>query len=359
MADLLAAELERIGRAAGLDAFGIAGADPFDDTRRALEDRKERGLSGGMQFTYRDPERSTDPARALSGAKALIVGARSYRRRDDDDHDRATSTGVVARYSWIDHYEPLRRALGHVADELRAQGWKAVVLADDNALVDRAAAHRAGLGFFGKNTNLLLHDGRGSEFVLGAIVTDAPLAVHAPQAAGQTDDTACGPCNRCLPACPTGALVAPGVLDARRCLAWLLQADGPFPREHRRALGGRIYGCDECQDACPPNRLQVRRTPPPPAEPHAEPIVDLLDLLETAAGDDATLLARHGRWYIARRDATFLRRNALVALGNVGDLADERTRAVIARYRADPDPLLREHAAWARDELGARATAGR
>ena len=348
----LAAHLERVGLAAGLDAVGVASAEPFHETRRTLEHRKAEGLHGGMQFTYRNPARSTDPAQALAGARALVVGARSYRREaDGEGQGEGPARGMVARYSWVDHYEPLRRALEAVSDELRRGGWRARVLADDNALVDREAARRAGLGFYGKNTNLLLHGGRGSEFVLGAIVTDAPLPVS-----GDTGPReGCGACERCIPACPTGALVEPGVLDARRCLAWLLQADGDFPEEHRAALGGRIYGCDACQDACPPNRLEIRRRPPPPPEAHAEPEVDLVALLATR--DDEELLQRFGRWYIARRQARYLRRNALVALGNVGDPGDGATRRVIeAHLDRHDDPMLQEHAAWAAARLGAVPT---
>lgn len=353
------ADLARVGRQAGLDAVGIASADPFDETRRTLERRKAEGLHGGMQFTYRNPERSTDPANALPGARAIVVGARSYRRAEEDGSDRprpGRASGAVARYSWVDHYEPLRRALQAVAVELIAEGWQARVLADDNALVDREAARRAGLGFYGKNTQLMLHGGRGSEFVLGSVVTDAPLPATAPPgSASAAHGHECGPCTRCLPACPTNALVEPGVLDARRCLAWLLQAEGDFPVEHRAALGGRIYGCDACQDACPPNRLEVRRKPPPPAEPGAEASLDLVALLRTE--DDDELLRRYGRWYIARRQARYLRRNALVALGNVGDPHDDATRRVIDEHRQrHDDAMLQEHAEWAAARLGGRAT---
>lgn len=367
----LAAHLERIGLAAGLDAVGVATAEPFEETRRTLEQRKAEGLHGGMQFTYRNPQRSTDPRHALPGARSLVVGARSYRRRADEHAvDDARRRGAVARYSWLDHYADLRRALEAMAAELRRAGWQAKVLADDNALVDREAARRAGLGFYGKNTNLLLHGGRGSEFVLGSVVTDAPLPATEPrEPGGDHRHTGCGTCERCLPACPTGALVEPGVLDARRCLAWLLQAEGDFPPEHREALGGRIYGCDACQDACPPNRLEIRRRPPPPTsvpratapepapapaaepEPEPEPEVDLVGLLATT--DDDELLRRFGRWYIARRQARYLRRNALLALGNVGDPHDEGTRRVIeAHLERHDDPMLQEHAAWAAQRLG-------
>jgi len=339
----LAGELHAAGLRAGLDAVGVAPADPFVATRRDLDERKAAGLHGGMHFTYGNPARSTDPDQALPGARSLVVGARSYRRADPDPHPWPGPAGAVARYSWDDAYAPLRTALGEVAGLLRAAGWRARVLADDNALVDRAAAHRAGIGWYGKNTNLLL-PGRGSWFVLGSVVTDAPL----PPAVAPVED-GCGTCTRCLPACPTGALIAPGVLDARRCLAWLLQADGDFPVEHREALGGRVYGCDECQEVCPPNRSADRRRPPPPAQEHDEATVPLVDLLE--ASDDE-LLDRYGRWYIPRRQPRYLRRNALVALGNVGDGADPDVVRVLQRALRSDDPMLRGHAAWAATRLG-------
>ncbi|MGI8684235.1 MAG: tRNA epoxyqueuosine(34) reductase QueG, partial [Acidimicrobiales bacterium] len=340
---LLAGELHAAGRRAGLDAVGVAPADPFAGTRRDLDERKAADLHAGMHFTYGNPARSTDPGRALPGARALVVGARSYRRAEPVRDPGAGPAGVVARYSWDDAYAPLRSALGEVAVLLRAAGWRARVLADDNALVDREAAHRAGIGWYGKNTNLLL-PGRGSWFVLGSVVTDAPL----PPAATPVED-GCGPCTRCLPACPTGALIAPGVLDARKCLAWLLQAEGDFPLEYREALGGRVYGCDECQEVCPPNRAADRRHPPPPAQPHDEATVALVAVLE--ASDDE-LLERYGRWYIPRRQPRYLRRNALVALGNVGDGADPDVVRVLRRALASDDPMLGEHAAWAATRLG-------
>ena len=327
-------DLVAAGRAAGLDAVGVTAAAPFATTRRHLVDRKAAGLHGGMRFTYLHPDRSTDPTRALPDARALVVGARSYRRALDMTHDRDTTTdagalpgpaGRVARYAWEDHYGPLKAALTVVARQLKAAGWRARVLADDNALVDREAAYRAGLGWYGKNANLLL-PGEGSWFVLGSVVTDAPLADGRPAAEPVPDG--CGGCTRCLEACPTGAIVAPGVVDARRCLAWLLQVEGPFPPEHRVALGDRLYGCDDCQEVCPPNRRLDRGRSagqgPTPAGERAQATVDVLDLL--AASDD-DLLARHGRWYIPRRQPRYLRRNALVVLGNVGDPADRAGRS--------------------------------
>jgi epoxyqueuosine reductase len=338
--------LRRIGLEAGLDAVGVAPAAPWDDTRRRLEERKAAGLHADMAFTYLDPARSSDPTRALPDAATIVVGARRYRRRPPPTPPvEAGPVGRVGAYAWVEHYGPLRDALKQVAARLKQDGWRARVLVDDNALVDREAAQRAGIGWFGKNANLLL-PGQGSWFVLGGVVTSAPLPA--------TDESArvpdgCGPCHRCLDGCPTQAIIAPGVVDARRCLSWLLQVDGDLPREFRVAVGDRLYGCDDCQEVCPPNRRADQEIPLPAAEPGAAAELPLLDLLVL---DDDTLLARHGHWFIPRRDADHLRRNALVALGNSGTGDDARTVATVDRYLVHPNPVLRRHAAWAARRLG-------
>jgi epoxyqueuosine reductase len=330
--------LRAIGRDAGLDAVGVAPAEPFVRTKELLDERKAAGLHGGMAFTYRNPARSTDPQRALPGAHALVVGAKRYAAPSGGDrqHRLGAPAGRVAAYAAEDAYTPLRDGLGSIADTLRADGWKARVFADDNALVDREAAYRAGIGWYGKNSNLLL-PGAGSWFVLGSVVTDAPLT---PDDAPQPDG--CGACRRCIEGCPTGAIVAAGVVDARRCLAWLVQAAGDFPREFRVALGNRLYGCDDCQEVCPPNRRHTS------GDGEGAGRIPLLELL---AADDATLIAQHGHWYIPKRDPNVVRRNALVALGNAGD----DSLAVIdtlTRYLDGTNDTLRAHAAWAARRLG-------
>lgn len=337
--------LRSAGLAAGLDAVEVTTAEPFVEVRTTLLERKAAGLHGGMAFTYRKPERSTDPGAALPEARALVTGARSYltetpeRASESDGAARRAPVGAVARYAWVDHYALLGEGLRAIAEVLKAAGWRARVLADDNALVDRAAAHRAGIGWWGKNANLLLPS-LGSWYVLGAVVTDAPLIASA----SPVEDR-CGSCQRCLDGCPTGAITAPGVVDARRCLSWLLQAEGSFPVEHRVALGDRIYGCDECQEVCPPNR----RAPVRAADGEERPWVPLLDLL---ADDDDRVLQWAARWYIPRREVRYVRRNALVVLGNVGNGADLAVEEVLRRYLAHPDPMLRGHAVWAARRLG-------
>lgn len=334
-------ELREIGCSAGLAALGVAAAEPFLATRDELERRKREGLHAGMQFTYRNPTRSTDPGLTAPWARSLVVGARSYRHRAVPAPAEVGPVARVARHAWADHYRQLRQSLDVVAGRLRECDWRALVVADDNALVDREAAYRAGLGWYGKSSNLLL-EGGGSWYVLGSVLTDAPLAPARSRVAD-----GCGTCRRCLDACPTAAIVAPGVVDARRCLAWLLQADGSFPREHRAALGDRIYGCDECQEVCPPNRAQDRRSEP--SSGPADAWVSLVDLL---GKDDETLLGDHGRWYIARREPRHLRRNALVALGNCGDPGDGRVVRAIGEALGHTDGMVRAHAVWAAARLG-------
>ena len=360
--------LATIGRAAGLGAVGFCRAEPFSPTARVLHERKQAGLHGGMQFTYRNPNRSTDPARLVPGAAALVVGALEFDAAPCDRPGDGSPYARVAAYARADYYTPLRTALEAIADALRAEGHRAVVSADENGLVDRAAAHRAAIGWWGKNSNILV-PGAGSLVVLGAVVTDAPLVSADPEPVAD----GCGSCQQCLDGCPTGAIVAPGTVDARRCLAWLVQADGVFDPDYRVALNDRIYGCDDCSEVCPPNRVRVRQragTASPPDHRTQVPVPDqggrgsdrparraddpqpqvpVLDLLE--ASDDE-LMSAFGRWYIPRRQPRYLRRNALVVLANVGDPSQPRVRAAVDRALRDPDPLIQAHAVWCARRLG-------
>lgn len=333
----------RAGRSAGLAAVGITTVARLEPAWSVLPTRRQAGLAASMQFTYRNPERSTDPvASSLGSARSMVAGAWDYRRRGQEPDSTGAPHGRIARYAWRDHYADLRAALEQTGEVLRTAGYRTVVKADDNALVDRNVAWRAGLGWYGKNANLLI-PGIGSWVVLGAIVTDAPLAPNPEPLAD-----ACGTCRRCFDGCPTGAIVAPGIVDAGRCLAWLVQGPDPIPVEFREALGDRLYGCDDCQDVCPPARFDDG----PAAELDSEPSVDLHWLLRAG---DAELLERLGRFYLANRDPDVLRRTALVVLGNTADPADRASRAILTRYAGDANPVLAEHARWAIDRLDRRA----
>lgn len=334
--------LSEVGLSAGLHRVGFTTAEPLLRAREALVEREARGLRDTMQFTYRNPVRSTTPVMALPHAASIVVGARSYFA---DVQLPALSEmtdavfGDVARYAWSDHYAALRDSLTVVAQQLRSDGHEAVVFADSNAIVDREVAYLAGLGWFGKNANLLI-SGAGSWFVLGCVVTTAELTPSA------TVSDGCGTCRRCIDACPTGAIVEPGVIDAGKCLAWILQKPGIIAPQYREAIGARMYGCDSCQDACPPSmRLAQHET----VASDAQIVVDVLELLSLS---DAEILERYGRWYIAGRDPRWVRRNALVVIGNTASLHNEKAQAVVAAHVRSADPILRAHAVWAASRLG-------
>lgn len=357
------AELFEIGRDSGLDLVGACRAAAWTSTRSNLEARKAAGLNSTMAFTFKNPARSTDPTRVLKNASTLIVGARSYLQASDGGPgeilERSEVPAQVARYAAADHYGRLTRSLEAVAAALRERGARAVVVLDRNDIVDREAAWRAGIGWFGKNS-LLLSPGWGSWLVLGSVVTDAAIVDHTPAPIADH----CGPCRRCIDACPTRAIVADGVVDAGRCLSWLLQDSGSFPLEHREALGDRIYGCDDCQVVCPPNRaveLRSARLGPAPADERAadERAADdpgrWVGALQLLALGDAELLERCARWYIAGRDPRIVRRNLLIILGNAARPDDEAAVAALERVRAGDDALLAEHAAWALGRLRSRS----
>jgi epoxyqueuosine reductase len=212
---------------------------------------------------------------------------------------------------------------------------------DANQHVDREAAARSGVGFYGKNT-LLITRRHGSWVVLGTLVTDVALEPTPPLPSG------CGSCTLCVDACPTAALDEPGVLDATRCLSYWTQSPEPIPEQYREPLGANVYGCDICQDVCPWNRGVEKRRDGEPLPADAEATVSLVEWLEA---DGAALVERFERLYVPRNDPRYLRRNALVAAGNAGG---ERERAAVERYRDDEDELLREHARWALARLEER-----
>jgi epoxyqueuosine reductase len=327
------AELALLGEELGLDAVGAAPVAAYDETERHIRERRERGLFADMRFTMARPEVSCHPESLLEGARTVVSAALCYWC---DGEVPPPGHGRLPRYTWWDAYAALRERLEELGRRL---GGDYRVLVDANEHVDREAAARSGVGFYGKNTMLITRR-FGSWVVLGTLVTTAELEATPPL------DADCGSCTLCIDACPTHALDEPGVLDATRCLSYWTQSAAPFPEEYREALGDQVYGCDICQDVCPWNRgVEKRRAgEPPPAG--AEPHVSLVDWLE---GSDEELAARYDRLFVPRNDPRYLRRNALVALGNAGG-----DPAPALPFAEGDDPLLREHAEWALDRLGAR-----
>jgi epoxyqueuosine reductase len=189
---------------------------------------------------------------------------------------------------------------------------------------------------------LLITRKHGSWVVLGTLVTTAEVDATPPL------DLDCGSCTLCIEACPTGALDEPGVVDSTKCLSYWTQAQAPIPEDYRGELGAQVYGCDICQDACPWNRGVEKRRAGEELPAGAQPHVRLVDWLRE---EGAALTERYERLYVPRNDARYLRRNALVALGNVG--GPEHRRDVEA-FLEDEDELVREHAEWALTQMNAR-----
>ena len=337
---MTAAELAQLADELGLDAVGTAPAEPYADTERHIRARRARGLFADMRFTMAQPEVSCHPEKLLPGARTVVSAALCY--YVPGPAPRA-GEGRLSRYTWSDRYAELRKKLDELGRRVCSSrgGGSYRVLVDANQHVDREAAARSGVGFYGKNT-LLITRRHGSWVVLGTLVTDVELEPTAPLAAD------CGSCTLCIEACPTGALDEPGTLDSKRCLSYWTQAPEAIPVGYRTELGGSVYGCDICQDICPWNRGVEKRRAGEPLPAGAEPTVSLVDWLEE---DGRALVERFDRLYVPRNDPRYLRRNALVAAGNVGD---ERERPAVARYADDPDELLREHASWALGRIDAR-----
>jgi len=332
------ATLRSIAEAADLSGVGFCGAESFPEVREALEEAVDSGRSGSLGFTFSDPATAASPQASFPWARSMVVVAHTYLPAAGRPPESTPGTGRIARFASDDHYVALRSGLEKIRAALSEAGFRAEVLYDDNRLVDRAAAVRAGIAWWGKSS-MVLAPGSGPWMLLGSVVTDAELPPDQPM---RRD---CGTCDACIPACPTGAIVAPGVLDARRCLAAISQSSGSIPLEFRDAMEDRVYGCDECLVACPPGeRLEATATV-------ESGDVDLIEMLATA---DRPLRRRFAHFYVPRNQARFLRRNAIVALGNS---RDPEFAGVLAGLLGHPDAMLRAHAAWALGRVGAPGAA--
>lgn len=329
----MVARLQETGLAGGLVGLGICDARPFVDVRAEMNRRKVCGESGRLRFTYADPDVATDIRQSFPWGARLVVGATTYLPAAGNPGVARANHGRVARFATSDHYEPLRRGLEAIRDVLQSAGHRAEVLVDDNRLVDRAAAVRAGIAWWGKST-MVLTPRFGPWTLLGSVVTDAELPVTPPM---RRD---CGTCVACIPACPTGALDQEGTIDATRCISYWAQMPGVIPISIREAWGDRLYGCDACLDACPPGRRWLGIAPDG---------IGAVDLLEVLAQTDDQLVSAYRHFYTPRNDPGYLRRNALVALGHGGG---PEAIPVVAGYLAGHRAMLRRHAAWALGRMG-------
>ena len=360
-------------RELGFDACRFTTAEPPASAPR-LREWLNLQRHGDMAWLARNADKRAEPQRVLPGARTIValavaygdatcsipapapglnLGAATFQSPQTGSGDARNvappMSGFIARYArHADYHDVLAtplKSLTAFVNELGGPGTKSLWYADTGPLLERDLAQRAGLGFVGKHTNLISRS-RGNWILLAEILTTLELAPDPPE------KNRCGSCVRCIAACPTEAIVAPFQLDARLCLSYLtIEAKGAIPVELRPALGNRVFGCDDCLAACPWNRFaQEGRL----MREAARVELAVPDLLELLALDEAGFRARFAGTPIFRAKRRGLLRNVGVALGNVGD---ERALPALAKAAGDLEPLVAEHARWAREQIGRRAVA--
>jgi epoxyqueuosine reductase len=294
------------------------------------------GKHAGMAWLERAPDRRCDPREVLPGCRSLVCLAMNYFPGASPSPEGLAGGGRIARYAWNDDYHDLIEArLRELDTNMRTLGGVQKILVDTGPLLERDFATDAGLGWNGKST-MQIHRRLGTWFFLAEILTtldltpDEPFGDH------------CGKCTRCITACPTQAITAPHRLDARRCISYLtIEHKGPIPLEFREAIGDRIYGCDDCLDACPWNRFaEVARE----TAFHARQRIFEMRLRDFTSLDDEAFRQLFAKSPIKRIKRPRFLRNVCVALGNTGTADDI---PALASAAADPEPLISEHARWA------------
>lgn len=340
----LTARVKEQARLLGFDLVGVTRPAPSSHAD-FYADWLAQGYHAEMGYLARPDavEKRADPRRIMPEARSIVVVGMNYYPGDFPTAEGLR--GRVSRYAWgVDYHDVMWKKLGQLAEWIEEQVERSVahrVYVDTGPLLERELAQRAGLGWIGKNTNLI-NPGLGSYLFLGELLLDLELEPDEPFQADR-----CGACTACLDACPTDALVSPRTLDARRCISYLtIEHRGSVPEELRPLLDDWVFGCDVCQQVCPWNRRFARPTDEPAfRDGHA-----MLDLLGLLALDEETFRARFRHTPLWRARRAGLLRSAAVVLGNLGDPA-----AVSALERALSDePLVAEHAAWAFEHLEER-----
>jgi epoxyqueuosine reductase len=327
-------------RAFELCGFARAGRPAHAD---ALARWLAEGRHADMQWMERTRDDRTNPDRLLPGVRTVIVLGQNYFHPDRPAADDDAPRGRIARYAWgNDYHDVLRPRLQELAGTLEADGGRQRVFVDGGPVLERDWAAAAGVSWHGKST-MGIHPRLGTWFFLSVILTTLDFEADQPL------PDRCGRCTRCITACPTAAITAPHQLDARRCLSYLtIENKGPIPVEFRRAMGDRVFGCDDCLDACPWNRFAVvsrEAALQPREEILRRPLRDFLSL------DPRQFQQLFRGSPILRAKRRGFLRNVCVALGNTGSPAD---LPALEQALTDGEPLVREHARWAIEEIRAR-----
>jgi len=344
----LAADIRRWGRALGFEEIGIADTDLAVEERRLL-DWLAAGRHGAMDYMARHGATRARPAELVPGTLRVITARLNCRppaARASEAVLADPTKAYIARYALgRDYHKVMRAKLQRLADRIEQSigefGYR--VFTDSAPVLEVALAAKSGLGWQGKHTLLLTRDA-GSWFFLGEIYTDLPL----PQTPPQTGH--CGSCRACIDICPTGAIVAPWELDARRCISYLtIELPGSIPEELRPLIGNRVYGCDDCQLCCPWNRFAQDATEPAFAVREG---LDDADLVALFAWTEAEFSARLAGTAIRRIGYERWSRNLAVGLGNAPH--GDAVAAALAARAHDPSALVRQHVAWARARQATR-----
>ena len=339
----LTAQIKHKARGMGFSPVGVAPAGPPEHWGFYL-DWLAKGYAGQMEYLVRNLDRRSHPGKVLPGARTVLCVGMNYDQERGAEPADERPRGRISRYARGDDYHDLmnarlKRLLGWI--QTLDPGVKGRVYVDTGPVLERDFAARAGLGWFGKHTNLI-HKRKGSWFFLGEILLTVPLVYDRPVA------DHCGTCTLCMDACPTDAIPQPYVLDSNRCISYLtIELKGAIPRPYREKMGDWIYGCDICQEVCPWNRKQARPTAEPSLKARAG--LDAPELDELLSMDQTTFSRRFRGSPIKRARRRGLLRNAAVALGNRGTTVDI---PALTAALSDGEPLVRSHAAWALGRIG-------
>ena len=343
-------EVKRRATELGFCSVGVTGAERFSEAETAAANRTGQGLMEGLSWwSEARAHASADPRRATPEARSVIALAFPHPQFPSPARGGGQGGGPRGRIAAYalgrDYHEVLLERMQPLLAMLRDRGYVAKTYVDHGWMLDRAAAARAGLGWLGKNTNLLI-PGIGSNILLAEIVTSAELEPDQPL------KKSCGGCDACMRVCPTGALVEPGVLDNRRCISfWTIEHRGIIPLEIRPLIGDWIFGCDLCQEVCPVNAKPAR--PDTQALEAFGPMIEARPRLdELLALDDDSFRARFRNSAVWRTRRSGLLRNVCIALGNI---ADRDSVPALAIALDDGEALVRGHAAWALGRLGGTA----
>ncbi len=333
----LALRVKAAARALGFDLCGIAEARPLDPA--PLRDWIAAGHAAGMRYMSENVEERLDPGKLLPGARSVVALGLNYYRPDPPPTPGAPH---IARYArGRDYHLFMRRKVRKLRRRLLSMAPQARIhpTVDTSPVMEKAWAERAGLGWIGKNGTLIT-EAYGSYVLLGTLVTDLVLQ------ADEAHPERCGSCSRCLPACPTSALLGNGKLDSRRCIAyWTIETRNAIPEDLREACADWTFGCDVCQEVCPWNREAVA-TERLDFDPHPLTQLRCSELATLSAETHATLAVGSP---LRRPGLTGLRRNAVLGLLRQGDAA---ARQLSRRLCQDADPIVAETAAWVAQRLG-------